>query len=164
MLRSAVSAAVRIAAAAMLHSCFDTPVGFTLEALSPGEQVAVHYKSRGCYGEVVADFVLTRVADGLTIQRRNASSNRAPARHTEIEQRLGMEDLRRLDTMLTVYRQPGFWHCTTVIRLRIRWPNAPVGHFTESLVGSGCVEMWRSDVRDFGSLLRVVSASTPGAT
>jgi hypothetical protein len=153
-----------MAAAAMLHSCFDTPVGFTLEALTPGQQVAIHYQSRGCFNEVVADFVFTRVADGLTIQGRNASANLAPGWHMEIEQHLDMADLRRLDATLTVYRQPGFRHCTTVDRLRIRWLNAPVGHFTESLVGSGCVDMWRSDVRRFGSVLRVVSDSTRGAT
>jgi hypothetical protein len=148
----------------MLHSCFETPVGFTLEALPLGEQVAIHYESRGCFHEVVADFVLTRVANGLTIQGRNVSANLARGWHTEIEQRLDMDGIRRLDAMLTVYRHGGSGGCTTVERLRIRWRNAPAGPFTESLVGSGCVEMWRSDVSSFGSLQRVVKDSTRDAT
>jgi hypothetical protein len=164
VVRFAVTHAARIAAAVMLHSCFETPIGFTLEALPLGGQVAIHYESRGCFHKDVADFVLTRVADGLTIQGRNVSANLARGWHMEIEQQLDMDELRRLDAMLTVHRQGGSGGCTTVERLRIRWPNAPVGHFTESFVGSGCVDMWRSNVRSFGSLQRVVKDSTRDST
>ena len=165
MLRSTFVCFVRTAVAAMFLSCVDAPVGFTFEALPPARRVEVHYESRGCFHEVAADFVFTRVADGLAIQLQNASANLAPGWHMEIEQRLAMTDLRQLDRMLTVYyRRVGFGGCTTVDRLRIRWPNGRVGYFTESIVDSSCADIWRTDVRPFGSLLRVVSDSERDAT
>jgi hypothetical protein len=163
MLRSTFVCFVRTAVAAMFLSCVDAPVGFTFEALPPARRVEVHYESRGCFHEVAADLVFTRVAGGLTIQLRNASANLAPGWHMEVEQRLDMADLRRLDRMLTVYRRAGFGGCTNVSRLQIRWPNGGVGHFTESIVDSSCVYDERTDVRPFGSLLRVVSDSVKPA-
>src|SRR5690349_18614938 len=101
MLRFGVAHAVRIAAVALLHSCFDTPVGFTLEALSPGDRVPIHYESRGCFHEIAADFVFTRVAGGLLIRGRNASANLAPGLQPEVDHWLDMSELRRLDAMLS---------------------------------------------------------------
>lgn len=161
MLRAGLICLARNAVVAIFLGWADAPVGFTLESVAPGEHVTVHYEWRGGSYRIVADLDITRVPDGLVIKRRNASASVVPGDMGEL--RLGPAELRNLDMMLGVYRQIRVGSCTTVERLRIRWPNAPVGHFTESLVYSTCRFYDRFD--DLGPFFRSFASSpTPQGT
>ena len=159
MLRTAIYRALRDATALLLLDYSHRPVGFNFEALRSGERVRVHFESRGCFHDIKADFLMVRVADGLSVRLTHAHANLVEGKHLEAKTHLDLTALRRLDAGLDGYRRPDGGGCTTVDRLTIEWPNSPIGHRSESIVHGAC--FFRDDASSFGALLHIVSDSSP---
>jgi hypothetical protein len=126
-----------------------------LERLAPGDQVAVHFQSQGCFHRINGDFILTRTEAGLAVEVQRANGNLAPGWHLVTRRTLEITEVRGLDRLLAFYRSDRPSGCTTVERVTFRVLRGNLQGTEERYRDGSCEAFERSDPYPVGALLRI---------
>jgi hypothetical protein len=135
------------------------------ESLLPGDAVAVHFESRGCFHFIVADLILTRKESGIGITVVRATGNGSPLKLVEAAGRIDLEKVRGLDHVLEFYRGDRPSSCTTVDRVTFRVLSGALRGVEETYADGSCWTLLDSRYYPVAGLLRFTHDSAlNGAT
>ena len=130
------------------------------ESLAPGDQVAVHFDSRGCFHHFVVDLVLTRVNGGLVVAPVSVQANLIPSAHLVADSVLDEAALRRLDRLLAFFRADPGDGCTTVDHVTFRVVQGRLAGRSESYTDASCQSLERADIYPVHALFHLVRDSS----
>jgi hypothetical protein len=108
------------------------------ETLVPGDAVAVHFESIGCFHHIVADLVLTRNELGANLTLVRASGNRLPSEHITTAGSIDLQMIRGLDHVLEFYRTDRPSTCTTTDRTTFRVLSGALRGVEETYTDGSC--------------------------
>lgn len=128
-------------------------------ALAPGDEVAVEFKSDGCFHHFAAEVVLTREPSGLAVALRRADANVIPPRRLVAAARLDADAMHRLDRVLGFYRSDRPEGCTTVDHITLRVLSGALKGVEERYTDASCGTFEEASYYPIGALFRVVRDS-----
>ena len=138
----------------------DAPLSFA--ALSPGEEVAIEYRSDGCFHHYQVRVTIQRDSGGAVVRLDSASPTPALGWHFDPPGRLTARQLAKLDDLLAFYRTNTDTGCTTVDHIALTETNGQGGVRREAYVDGSCDTDERAEVLTIGELVSV-SRDAPGA-
>jgi hypothetical protein len=129
-------------------------------ALAPGDQIGVHFESRGCFHHFTADFVLTRIDGGLAIEMVNGQANAARGwRMVAAFTTLNSAQVQGLDRVLGFYRRNRTEGCTTVDHVTLRTIGGASQQREETYTDASCATLEDSTSFPIVALLRLAHDS-----
>lgn len=139
--------------AATPHVEGDAPLSFA--ALSPGEEVAIEYRSDGCFHHYQVRVTIQRDSSGAVVRLDSVTAAPGSGWHFDPQRRLTAGQLAKLDDLLAFYRTNTDTGCTTVDHITLTGTNGKGDVRREAYVDGSCDTDERAELFTLDQLVSV---------